>query len=480
MKNRIALSLFATIVVAALTVSAPVEAVNDFFANNDIFFYNQNDTTTIDCGDSSGVSVSSLVGTNNREKIWNYLIANGLSAVQAAGLMGNIQAESSYSPTRHEGGIASEFSNGGWGIVQWTNYRNEPGGRRDIAVSKFREANASVLDKYYNANYGTAEKLDQNGYVPIDYSSGELMPIADNDALLLIELNYMLQEAQNTKVQRLDKMPANISTSVIKGKTEWEAIKMQTSVKNASDIWLWSYEYPANISEASATRAGFGDAIYAAYSTSDTEASGMTSSDCTPAGEFSSDKIAVATNILANNNITLNSGPASPREQIEAIANKTSTGNTTSGAINIYILNMIAALGKSHTITVTSINRYGQPDAGSSHPSGSAFDICTIDGITFLGQNEEWDENEQAAARLTLSIVTPYLLEANKASRTNGSANISRLGQSKGDSTQVNCGASKSTVMPSNLSGKVVTFPDTCHHIHIGVAVEADADLEGF
>ena len=40
----------------------------------------------------------SLVGTTNEQKIWNFLIAQGLSAYGAAGLMGNIYCESGFMP----------------------------------------------------------------------------------------------------------------------------------------------------------------------------------------------------------------------------------------------------------------------------------------------------------------------------------------------------------------------------------------------
>ena len=40
----------------------------------------------------------SLKGTTNEEKIWNYLIGKGLSVYGAAGLMGNLYAESGLRP----------------------------------------------------------------------------------------------------------------------------------------------------------------------------------------------------------------------------------------------------------------------------------------------------------------------------------------------------------------------------------------------
>ena len=82
-----------------------------------------------------------LVGKTNAEKIWNYLNAAGLSDCGAAGLMGNLKAESGLTPMNlqnsHEkklgysdadytaavdNGIYDGFVNdkAGYGLAQWT------------------------------------------------------------------------------------------------------------------------------------------------------------------------------------------------------------------------------------------------------------------------------------------------------------------------------------------------------------------------
>lgn len=43
-----------------------------------------------------------LKGSTTEEKIWNYLVGNGLSEYGAAGLMGNLYAESGLSPTNYK------------------------------------------------------------------------------------------------------------------------------------------------------------------------------------------------------------------------------------------------------------------------------------------------------------------------------------------------------------------------------------------
>jgi len=446
---------------------------NSVFDANDIMFYDPNGTSESETGCSDGEGSVSVSGGSNAEKILNFFIANGLTAEQAAGLTGNIKAESGFSPTRHEGGITSSFANGGWGLVQWTN-SSDP--RRDRAVEKFRESNSALIEKYYNADYGTSEDTDKNGGVPLNYSTKEVMPIADNDALLVIELNYILQEAKASKVSRLSQMPGNIDTDEIKGLSQWDAIKKQTSVKNASDVWLWSYEYPADISAASILRASYGESILSSFGSGTGSTSTTTSSGCTPSGEINSDKVSVASQILANSNIELRDDPL---RQVTNISNKTSTGSTTTGAINIYVLNMINALGKNHKVLVTSINRYGEADAGSSHPSGSAVDIARVDGLVFMGENEQWDDNEKAAAGVVLSTVANYLLAAEKAATANGRPAKSAIGQAAAGSGQVNCGAD--SVLPNSLKNNAIgLYKDTCHHMHISVPIGSDPSLSGF
>ena len=39
-----------------------------------------------------------LTGATNEERIWNYLVGKGLSKAGAAGLMGNLYAESALNP----------------------------------------------------------------------------------------------------------------------------------------------------------------------------------------------------------------------------------------------------------------------------------------------------------------------------------------------------------------------------------------------
>lgn len=99
-----------------------------------------------------------LSGSDNPEKVWNFFISKGLTATQAAGFMGNMQAEAHFEPrlveygwlnSRGERSVPGKPSSlddnvppdqnsegqPGYGIVQWTS-PNRKQGLRDMAASR--------------------------------------------------------------------------------------------------------------------------------------------------------------------------------------------------------------------------------------------------------------------------------------------------------------------------------------------------------
>lgn len=74
------------------------------------------------------ISSTALSGSEGAEKIWNFLVSKGLSPVQAAGVMGNLQAESGFNPKRVQGTKTPEGDKDnitvdgktGYGLAQWT------------------------------------------------------------------------------------------------------------------------------------------------------------------------------------------------------------------------------------------------------------------------------------------------------------------------------------------------------------------------
>lgn len=74
--------------------------------------------------DFSSIGGSGGSGGYGARAVWNALTGGGLPAVQAAGIMGNIQSESDFNPWIIQGGGTSfhpgDAGGGGYGLVQWT------------------------------------------------------------------------------------------------------------------------------------------------------------------------------------------------------------------------------------------------------------------------------------------------------------------------------------------------------------------------
>jgi hypothetical protein len=131
-------------------VSAQGGCDEQYYSSNDILFYDPCETTCSSGaggGTLTGQAPSALTGANNEEKAWNYFAARGLTPVAAAGAMGNIKAESSFSAS-----VEEASGGGGLGIIQWT------GPRRTSLENAAAAAGVNL---------------------------------ADNDSALLFELNYL-------------------------------------------------------------------------------------------------------------------------------------------------------------------------------------------------------------------------------------------------------------------------------------------------
>ncbi len=137
----------------------------------------------------------SNVGGTNPQKIYSYFIGRGLTPIQTAGIMGNLQAESGFNPGVEEKGTARKDK--GYGIAQWT--------------------------------FGRRTNLES-------FASGKGKPASD----LGVQLDFLWSElngAYKTKV--LD---------VIKG---------TASLEVATYVFLEKFEVPANIEGNKPIRLGF-------------------------------------------------------------------------------------------------------------------------------------------------------------------------------------------------------------------------------
>ena len=168
-----------------------------------------------------------LTGNTNEERIWNYLIGKGMSSAGAAGLMGNLYAESALNPKNLQNtsekklgytddsytaavdnGSYSNFvrDSAGYGLAQWTYWS-----RKQNMLEFARAAGKSIGD-------------------------------------LEMQLDFLFKELSEGY------------------KTVLATLKAATTVKAASDSILLNYERPADQSEAvKAKRASYGQTYYDKY-----------------------------------------------------------------------------------------------------------------------------------------------------------------------------------------------------------------------
>jgi N-acetylmuramoyl-L-alanine amidase len=239
--NIIRSGLLLSIIISSTYVQFAQAFPEDFYSGNDVLFWNPDACT-------NGGGTGTLSGNSDAEKIWNFLIGKGLTAVQAAGVMGNIQAESGYIPTRHQGSgdlWNSNYTGNAWGLAQWDGGRRYASPDKGI-LGKLRKDQPN-LEKYTGLEYDYAG----------DSAAKAKIPAADLDALMLFELNYLFDESNSRAVT---------ASGFGKAANEWETLKLQTTIENATVFWHNNFEVsndsPAKVLQ---TRGGFAKDAYNSF-----------------------------------------------------------------------------------------------------------------------------------------------------------------------------------------------------------------------
>ena len=168
-----------------------------------------------------------LTGKTNEEKIWNYLVGKGLSAEGAAGLMGNLYAESGLNPQNLQNTYEKKL---GYTDATYT-----------AAVDSGKYQNF-VHD---SAGYGLAQWTywsRKEGLLAFAQAAGK--SIGD----LETQLGYLFKELSESY------------------KTVLSTLKTASDVKTASNSVLLNFERPADQSDTVKTkRAGYGQKYYNQY-----------------------------------------------------------------------------------------------------------------------------------------------------------------------------------------------------------------------
>lgn len=235
-----------SVLFSSLTIANQTYALDTiFYAGNDIDFYDPS------CAYTS--SSANLTGSNMEEKIWNFFKSQGLSDQQAAGVMGNMEIESNFIPTRFQADANfnpwDSQANHGWGLVQWDS------GRRYTAPDKgvlgtLRKEHPELV-KYVDIQYDWAPQPSIEAKIPP----------SDLDALLSFELNYLVQESKARPVTASGYGNAN---------NEWDTLKLQQTVAKAANFWNANFEVSADTSTDRVTN---GNKIYAQFAGKNTTGS---------------------------------------------------------------------------------------------------------------------------------------------------------------------------------------------------------------
>jgi hypothetical protein len=184
------------------------------------------------CSPDPNGEIRSLRGTDNQEKIWNYFMDIGLKPEQAAGIMGNIQTESAgtWSPVVFQTQADPWDPNLGLGhavgIAQWDGSRryNPPEGGLLGSIKKNMPELAQYMDPSYDPRRVPKKEL----------------PPGVEDALLLFELNYLVNESKGRPVTY---------TALGVAANEWETLKLQQTVEDATLFWHNNFEISAQSQE---------------------------------------------------------------------------------------------------------------------------------------------------------------------------------------------------------------------------------------
>lgn len=168
-----------------------------------------------------------LTGKTNEEKIWNFLKAAGMNDCGAAGMMGNLYAESALSPTNLQQTYEKKL------------------GYTDASYTEAVDGGAYTNFVRDSAGYGLAQwtywSRKQN---LLDYAKSLGKSIGD----LEMQLGFLLKELTEGY------------------KSVLNTLKTAATVKEASDSVLVNFERPADQSTAAKTRrAGYGQKYYDKY-----------------------------------------------------------------------------------------------------------------------------------------------------------------------------------------------------------------------
>ena len=214
--------IFTTFVVSAISivsVSFVVRSVYalsedrlDFFAENDIMFYDPDEgkeeseegknnedenegENNSNNGEACAVIRTNTTGMSAKQKVWSSLKSQDISDVVAAGIMGNMQVMSGFSPVRYDDAYKSEWVTFNWeksaasghgiGLIQWS-------GKRRVNFFEYMRKYSEDLTKRYLKNPMTWGAMNGDAFIMANSNR------ADVDALYKLEVAYLVKEMKGS------------------------------------------------------------------------------------------------------------------------------------------------------------------------------------------------------------------------------------------------------------------------------------------
>ncbi|HSX30390.1 MAG TPA: phage tail tip lysozyme [Candidatus Saccharimonadales bacterium] len=177
------------------------------------------------CGDAT----LALTGSSNEQKAFNFFIGKGLSAIAAAGIVGNLKEESHVDPTNVQGGKDSDtippsiYDKAGFGIAQWTSYG--------------RQKNLMTYAQTYGTQFGDPSGVPGN---------------------LMVQLNFLWQEATTGYKSVLDHVEAAATPG--DAATQWMGPNITGANRSGG------FENPRADVAGESIRRKYAEEIYALYS----------------------------------------------------------------------------------------------------------------------------------------------------------------------------------------------------------------------
>lgn len=288
--------------------------------SSDLFDDGEDDYGTT--GGSSGGHATSLVGSDNAEKIWNFFIDSGFTEEATAGLMGNLMAESGLKSVRVQG----DYNHG-----NADQYSADYTARVDSGeVSEYNFVYNGPGGGGYGLAQWTSSDRKQGLY---DYAQSKGASIGD----LQMQLEYLYDELQS------------------KYSSIFSQLTSSTDMNAISDLILTEFERPKDISGNRPVRRNNAKDIYNQFAGSHTKGSGDTSSDSDSSSEDTLPTNRASTTVTQTNGSASNASTTVSTSTSSGGASATGTQESTTATTDSEVTTTVTEGGKTSDTSTAGV-----------------------------------------------------------------------------------------------------------------------------